>query len=395
MGSLTQEARLVKYVNGVDPMPDHYLVVFKKVGNGRRFHATLSAGEKLRRSIFASPSSFITYAVPSDTDLRHRFNRPYQTHEQTHSFILYFTVEYRISDPRALVEKLDSDPLQRLEDEIHSAILQTTKLLSWPDIEQEQIDLEYLLFQATSGTAGTISNLEKLKLFAQAQGIEVRRIAVSRKLPKDEIRAPVVRKLEQQRREMMMAHHDTALLEQGQRQTLEAQDKGFARRQGVADGIAANTSRAISQATDGVRSFRDIHNAIGEFVGIQNTILGIASGSGQVDAGNVPSLPASPAGGLLAASASATTPLATLLAEICAHLGGMACDTNERTQMLSLALHLVAEVLRGNQKSDETLERYRKALEGKSTDLISVLSREQLKFLQRLQETPQLERELS
>src|SRR5436305_15272652 len=104
MSNLTRDRNLVRYAVGIDPVPDHYLVVHKKVGFGRCFRASLAPGERLQRSLLERANSFVAYAVPCDRNLRHDFVRPLKTHDQIHSFELKLSLEYRVSDPQLLVE---------------------------------------------------------------------------------------------------------------------------------------------------------------------------------------------------------------------------------------------------------------------------------------------------
>jgi hypothetical protein len=397
----TQEAKLVRFVGSIDPVPGHRLVVFKKVGAGRVFRTTLQPGERLKRSLLESSTSFIAYAVTDDQNLRHRFNRQYDSHDQIHSVDLHFTLEYWISEPRVLVEELEHDPLQRLEEEIHAAVLQAMKRVDWSSVALEPVDLEQILFPDPMEEA---SERERLHRFAASQGCEIRRMRVVRKLPPGELKVSAARRQHEERRELLHLEHGTkslglenhsALKAQAQSSDLQlAGEQGaFDRRKKVADGMADVAVRALNQATDGIRSFGDIRGALGEIAAFQPMVLGLAGGPAA--AGAMPALPGAPGVALLGSSSAAASPLATILAELPLRLGGLACEPVLQRQILSLALHVVAEALRGEDADPETLDRCGKGLQGLSTALLSMLSREQVQLLVRLRDVETLKRQLS
>lgn len=391
MTNLTQEQNLVRYVPGVDSVPDHYLVVYKQIGAAREFRGCLLPGEKLKRNLFESPESFVAYAVPRDEHLRFRFSRAHDTHDQVHSFTLYFTVEYRVANPVLLLEKLHSDPIRRLEQEIDTVLAQAKKSVDWATIEREDIDLENVLFFRTA-LGDTISNLEKLRRFALGQGLELDRIAVSRRLADADVRGSKQIALSLQEQQVVFAKHGVEetrkTLQQDLGLQLAARRKGFERTQIIADNYTKNTARALDQITDGIRSFQGLQDAVRHTAALQSSVLGMVGGSlpsGHPGAGTVAALPV---------AASDEDPLRELLTEICSRLGSLACEHNRRRQLLSTCLHLVAEATRLEEANEDTLALYNGALEGLLADLIRVLQREEIQFLRQLQDSEKLRRSL-
>lgn len=387
--NLTEERGLVRRLSSVAPCPDHYLVVFKRVGDGRQLRACVPPGEAFRKSIFESLESFTAFAVPGDRNLRHRFERPYKSHDLLHQFTLHFTLDYRVSDPGILVQKFDLDPLKRLEDEVDLLLIQRNKSLNWSLIEREQIDLGSVLFHAASADHDEeASNHEKLVRFALTQGFEVKRVVVTRDLPEQEIK----------KGKLVLDHE---VLELEQRLDLQRQDlkNSHDRRNEVASGITKNVVRAFDQATDQIRSLDDIKRAVPKVAEIQGAVLGVASGgslpgmagasTATLPLGNPPP-PPSPS-----LSSGSCSPLDMLLATVSATLGTAVSNPGDRRQLLSVALHVIAEALRGEGANDEKLELFVEEFSGMFGRLVSPLGNDQLQLLRRLQDTAGLKRYLS
>jgi hypothetical protein len=382
--NLTEEKGLVRRLSSVAPCPDHYLVVFKRIGDGQQLRSCVPPGEVFRKPLFESLESFTAFAVPGDRNLRHRFERSYKSHDLLHQFTLTFTLYYRVSDPGVLAQKLNIDPLKRLEDEVDLLLVQRNKSLNWHLIEREQIDLENQIFHATSADREEGSNHEKLARFASTQGLEVKRVVVTRDLPEQEIK----------KGKLVLDHE---VLELDQTLALQRQDlkSGHDRRNEVAAGITKNVVRAFDQATDQIRSLDDIKRAVPKVAEIQGAVLGVASG------GIAPGMAATETAALhsgshtgLALSSMPLSPLQALLATISATLGTVACGTGDRRLLLSAALHVIAEATRGENAREERLEHYVGALSETFGRLVSPLGNDQLQLLRRLQDTEGLKREL-
>ncbi len=393
-GNLTQQQKLVRYVPGVDSVPDHHLVVYKKSGAGRELRGCLAPGERLKKSIFESPDSFVSFAVPRDPDLRYGFSQEYKSHDQVHSFKLSLTLEYRVAEPAVLVDRLESDPLLKLEKEVASVLGQANKTVGWMAIEREEIDLQQVLFAP---------HLDRLRRFAAGQGFHLERILVERELAADEIRDSLATAQAQKERVVVAAQHSVEVvkgtLDQDLRLHLAGQQGNFDRTQKVADGLADSAVRAIHQVTDGITTFQGVHEAVAHARALQAGLLG-APGGTAVTAPllTAPGLAAAaPAGALpaMTVSSSARNPLAVLLEETCAALGNTACEPARRRQLLSLALHVVAEALHGEDAQRETLDRYAEGLQSLFHDLFDKLSDGQIQLLHRLLDTASLCRELS
>jgi len=230
MNNLTLERNLVVHTKGTDPVPGHYLVVYRK----GVFYSCLAAGERLRRFLtFGSPDSFIAYAVPDDQNLRHHFSRDYWSRDQAHSFWLRFGLEFYVCDPKTFVDRQGSDPLHRLEKEIAAIAGQTVRDLDWHDVKRGGNNLEEKLFPTL--VAKEVGNLVRARRFAKSLGIEVRAITVDRQLSNTDI--PEEIKIEEYRAEK---------LDQELRFDIESHEKNFERNQRIGERVAQSVADSSS-----------------------------------------------------------------------------------------------------------------------------------------------------
>lgn len=394
MANLTQEQKLVRFVPAIDSVPDHYLVIYKQTARGPEFRACLLPGETLKKRIFESPASFTSYAVPRDEHLRHRFNRDYKTHDQLHSFKLFFTVEYRINNPVFLVEKLHQDPVRHIEREIEDVLDRLKTSVDWSAVEKEEIDLEQILFLIPP-RGEAISNLERLRQFAQGYGFEIHRILVNRRLPDQEIHGSLATVRARQYREAIVAHHTLKetekVLDQDLKHHIDGRQGAFDRSQLVAGSFASNVARSMDQITDGIHSIHDLRDVVRETGALRASIMSIAGG------GELPPASASPPP---IASGAHSTPNDSggspkrYLEKICDQIGQVACEPDRRRQLLSATLHRIAEALRGKEANSATLEQYSRAIGAHMEELLPILDRTQIQLLHDIQDDQKLQRYL-
>ena len=381
--TLTEDKGLVRRLGGAAPTPGHYLVVFKRVKEGRRLHGWYAPGAPFRKPFLESIDSFVAFAVPADDNLRHPFIRSYKSHDLVHSFTLSFTLDYRVSDPGTLVEKLDLDPLKRLEDEVHLLLVQKNKTLDWSDVEEEENDLANILFQESMPRTGeSTPNHELLRRFAATQGFEVKRVVVTRDLPQREIGARI-KEADTKRNLAVLAldHQEKSL---SQRLALERKGEGtsFARREKIQDGFADSIVKVTGQVAGQIHTIDDAQRAMGKISTMQQTMLGPAGGVAALNTG-APLLPA---------ASEAGSPLQALLSEVFEKLGHLPCSVEDQHQLLSEILHMIAEAVRGPEAQEEILNQYAEAI-GVLRDRLK-LKPDQFKLLKRLAKADELRREV-
>lgn len=388
-GNLTEQQKLVVPARGLDPVPGHRLVVFKKVGVGRKLRACLEPEQRLKRTILEPPSSFVAYAVPCDKQLRYQFERTFKSHDQLHSFSLLLTFEYRIAEPASLVEALGKDPLRSLGKETVSVLKTTLKRLDWHLIEREPVDLEKVLFlDPVDGE----TNLERLRRFAASYGIGLGRITASRQLPDNEIQVGRAAREHSERQEILTIEHGTAGLKQAFRHELQDREDGFDRRKEILDTVAHEASRAIGRAAERVRTFSDIQSAVRQVQGMRNDLLQLGAGGGPSQAGALPPSQQIPAGG---ATVEAATPVGSLLGEISRNLSHLPREAPQRNLLLSALLHLIGEALLGDGADQQVVTRYTDRTRELFESLLPSLSAEQIRLVRRVLDVDRLRGELT
>lgn len=151
MPNLTLEQRLVKPALAVNPVPGHDLVVFRRLGGGGlRFHSLLGPNDRLGLldKLLLSLNSR-AYAVTRDQNLRHKVFVAGQTADPVGRFTLDLTLALRVFDPQTLVEKLESDPLGRLEREVRDVLGRVASRMDWSDVQTPVYDFEDRLLSST------------------------------------------------------------------------------------------------------------------------------------------------------------------------------------------------------------------------------------------------------
>jgi hypothetical protein len=383
--TLTEDKGLVRRLNGVAPIPGHYLVVFKRVKEGRRLHGWYEPGMPFKKPLLESIDSFIAYAVPADGNLRHPFQRSYKSHDLVHSYTLSFTLDYRVADPGTLVEKLDLDPLKRLEDEVHLLLVQKNKTLDWSAVEEEEDDLENVLFHDGMAHRESAPNHELLRRFAATQGFEVKRVVVTRDLPPGEIGVKS-KKVETERNLVVLEleHKEKSL---SQRLELERQgeENSFGRQEKVQDGFADSIVQVTGQVAGQIHTMDDAQRVLGKMSTMQHTMLNPAVG------GTV-ALSAGTAGMLLPTAPETGSPLQVLLSEVLEKLGHVTCSAEAHHQLLSDVLHVIAEAVRGPEAQEDILNQYAENIRDLRDKL--KLKPDQFKLLKRLAKPDELRREV-
>jgi hypothetical protein len=229
MANLTQQERLVVEAAELAPLPAHFLLVFKRIGRGLKLQSLRGPGEAYSPPFLdRRPDSLTAYVVPSDPQLRYRFSHTYRTHDQLRVFTLHFTIEFRVSDPLILVQKFESDPLQRVVDEVDSIARQRIKHLDWSAIELEPTDLAQVLFYLDEALEEqeAIPGFTALRQFAEHSGLYIQRIGVVRELPEEEIRVPATAlKVERELKILTLEHKSRTVQQELLLNNIDAQKK--------------------------------------------------------------------------------------------------------------------------------------------------------------------------
>ncbi len=404
---LTEARRVAWKIEGIGPDPRHHLVIFKRSGGGWLFHRALKPGEVLKLSLFESAQAYQAYAVSSDSQLRHSFCRKYQAVGQAWTFTLHFDLHFCVAKPEDLALKLDDDPLQLLEDEIARVLSSTARHLSWMlmKTESQEFGLHLLDAEGTEGLGEKRKNFDVLRLYAKNLGLDLRHIDVSRSLAEGDIQPDIVKTRENADTQLTVAsiqHAVTLELDRMKheraRLAVEGSNalRGLGRLRMVLDKIAKQGVRGLSQAVDGVRSFAAINDALAEIQCLQGSFMALSGGQGPLAMpGSIPISQVSPDGRFLGASPRASDPLERLVMELFQHLRALDHNPADKRQLLSIALHLLAEAAQGQKADGEFLAAVRGELEERLDFLEAALDDEPLEFLKRIMDVDAIQQELA
>ncbi|MDX6484092.1 MAG: hypothetical protein QOE95_1863 [Gaiellaceae bacterium] len=299
--TLTEERKVAWRIQGTGPDPAHWLVILKKVGQGKILHRTLPPGQVFRRPLLTSADSYEAYAVSADGNLRHEFSRKYQAGAQTWTFTLHFKLHFRVKSVERLGLSLSGqDPLERLQEEVASVLSATARRFSWEVMKREGEDFGLCLreAEATDGQGERRTNFHRLQSFAGDLGLELRHLDVLRSLTEPDLAdEKKVRANEQQK---VIARSDQGLATEREQLNHELQSlrdqhgldwetavarssqalQGMERLRVILAAEAEGGAQAIHQSAGELRSFDAIHQALIEVQGIQASLAGVA-GSGE------------------------------------------------------------------------------------------------------------------
>jgi hypothetical protein len=405
--TLTEARRVAWEIQGVGPDPARCLVIFRRVGGGKVLQEVLKPGQIFKRRFLQSAHSYLAYAVSTDRYLRHDFTRKYQHSGQTRSFILKFDLEFRVTDARRLALAMeDGDPVKLLEEEIGRVLGVSARRLGWQVLKEESEDFGARLLEAeTPDSQGEQKgNCDRLNDFSENMGLGLQRIDVTRTLTEDALRPDIAIVNAADQLAVDQVEHDLAREREKMKQQhewLAAQGRnalrGLERLQTFLDEINTQSSRALSQATDGVRSFAAIHNALREIQAIHASFSMLSTGSHPTLGGGsgAPALGTGTPVALLPPSTLAADPLERVVLRAFEGLRDFAGDPADRRRLLGLVLHLVAEVGLGSDADSEFVEAYRGQLVELFKLLAAGMEQEEVEILRGIMDIESLRRDLS
>lgn len=288
MPNLTTEKELVKPALDTHPIPDHDLVIFRKVGGGLRFHSLLGPYDRLSLidKLFLG-SSVTVYAVTRDQNLRHKMSvAGLKSADLVGPFTLEFTLTLRIVDPRLAVEKLESDPLGRLEREVREMLGFVASRMEWSEVQAPACDFEDRLLSSTvrDESGRRVPSLAFLQGFARELGLELKGIQVSRQLPAEVGDAARVLWRERELRIIDEERQKTALhseqlhARREEFQAWKANALGNLERLGAISTSATNNlSKVLEQIADKVDTAAALRSVMNELIAMRDEIAMISS----------------------------------------------------------------------------------------------------------------------
>lgn len=389
MENITEQAKIVRETKGFHPVPDHDLVVFRKVGDGLKFQEIVPPNRIFKPKLFESATSFVTYAVSKDDSLRHVFHRELDYKDQTRSFTLRFALVYQVANPLRIVEKLSTDPLLRIEQEAGEIFRVALRPLDWSVIEDEAALERACLFQQAADGTGASTNLDLIQRFARKIGIEVRSVSISRILNEEELRVAKAKKKVHENLEIEQAAHEYRVQRVEHGQQITGLDDG----QKVRSTMAAAAANVITRAAGEIRTFGEVRQTLPDLQAIKAGLQGLTMSGSPVASAGTGFLPPA-AVQQLPAHVAMNGSLGSLLSKTLELVNGLACEPQDRRVIASAALHLIAEALRGDGAEEAVAKRYSEALGQEMRKLFRELSDEQTQFLRSLQDSGRLKSEL-
>ena len=404
MPNLTTDQRLVKPALDANPVPDHDLVVFRRVGGGGlRFQSLLGPADKLGFVDKVLLGSSVTvYAVTRDQNLRHKMSvAGLKSADHVGPFTLDLTLALRITDPQTLVEKLESDPLGRLEREVREVLGRVASRMDWSEVQAPACDFEDQLLSSTvMDEAGRrVASLAFLQGFAAELGLELKGIQVSRQLPAEVGEAARVlwrerelRIIEEERQKSAM-QSEQLLAQREEFQAWKTNALGNIQRLGAISNSATNNlAKVLEQIADKVETAPALRNVMAELISMRDEIAMISAVGGGANGGSreMKTLGASSGPVLLGAAPAAG------LSGLLAQLGTLPLEPADRNRLQACLFRLAGEVSLQGEADPAAIEDCFRGLADQMPRLVQAIQTpDQRDLLIRLQDPDWLRAELA
>jgi hypothetical protein len=405
MPNLTLEKRLVKPALDANPVPDHDVVVFLKVGGGGlRFHSRLGPGDKLSLTDKLFLGSRITaYAVTRDQNLRHKVAVPgLKSADHVGPFTLDLTLALRINDPQILVEKLESDPLGRLEKEVKEVFGRVASRMEWSGIQAPACDFEDQLLSSTvmDETGRRVASLAFLQGFAMELGLEVKGVQASRQLTAEVGEAARVLMREREQRIIDEELQKSALKSehlQAQREEFQAWKtnalSNIQRLGEISASATKNLTKVLEQIADKVDSAPALRTVMNELIAMRDEIAMISSvgGSSPGNGGSREMKTLGTSGPALLGAVPAAG-----ISGLLAQLAALPLEPADRNRLNSCLLRLAGEITLHGDADPTVIDECFHSLADQMPHLVqAVQSAEQRDLLIHLQDKDWLQAELA
>lgn len=406
MPNLTTDQKLVKPALDANPVPGHNLVVFRRVGGGGlRFHSLLGPDDKLGLVDKVLLGSSVTaYAVTRDQNLRHKMAVPsLKSADHVGPFTLDFALAFRVTDPQILVEKLESDPLGRLEREVREVLGRVASRMHWSEVQAPASDFEDQLLSSTvmDESGRRVPSLAFLQRFAAELGLELKGIQVSRQLPSSVGEAARVLLREREQRIIDEELQKTALKNeqlQAQReefQAWKANALGNIQRLGAISASATNNlAKVLEQIADKVDTAPALRTVMSELISMRDEIAMISAvgGGAHGNGGSREIKTLAAPSGLALPGATPAMGLSGLLAQLAA----LSLEPADRNRLQSCLLRLAGETALQGEADPAVMDECFRSLADLMPRLVQgVQSADQRDLLIRLQDPDWLRAELA
>lgn len=418
MENLTRKADLVRLADDLGSDPRRHQVVYRKVGQRKKYLVSLPPGTFFRPTLFQRIHNHVVYEVSSESELVHEFSQQFHTHDEKHDFILTFVLIYQVSDPEKLIESVGQDPLRQLEASILREIGGQVSRLPWAVIWKGGHELDRELESLRERGSTVVHNpVQWLSTRSSSWGLTVHRLTVDRALPPDAT-SPVedssIEGERKRRREVaglgdqafveikkvgiefeqkacqMQADED--LQERIRAQELRAVDhKGQLLARSTVERLVANLHGILDRTASRVDNIPQLRRTVADLQGLRSELLSLAAPF--IEEPPSPALAAGAAPALLTSRTfDNSTGLGKVFDEL--HLFLPTFPSTLHKPLVAPLLRLLSELFLGEEAAAEDLAAWRQALAEGLEEHCNELDCEQADFVQRMADVENLRHRL-
>lgn len=383
--NLTIEQSIVWHISTPEARPGHSLVVYEDSPKGRRFFRVVPPGQYFRRPIWGFAKRYSAFLTTADPHLKLISTRDCKTRDQLHAFTLTISISYKIKVPELLIDRLDQDPLSRIQQFAEDLVTWELASLEWFAIKTGAAEFYDIASRHSADGREPRACFSRLYHFAMDYGVEVLHLGIDRSLPDGETVVERRFKEVENERGILRAQSTLDFEKQKHQQSMQMCS--------VIDDVVKSINDMLVRAGQKVDSYPEMKRALQELAQIRDMtghlVASADRGHGELGDGG------HRLGGarLLTGAIGAEDCIGRLLAELCSQLVGVKAPL--RFKLTSDCLHLVAECLLGGAASSQTVGAYCSELADALEEFEDYsLDRDQIDFLRQLMDTPTLTRDL-
>ncbi len=340
MANLTTAEKLVQERPDLNTLSGHALVVFEKKGEGHEVREIVLPGqtfkEKKSFSLF-NRSSYFAYAVNLDERLRLEFADRVDLQDHLHSVDVTFYIEYCVTDPKLVADKLNSDPLKRLRDRIKQVIGLSLSVERWEEIRDDFLMVKARILGNDS------ASVEEVRDFANDVGLAVKGLELKVRLQEIDRKIDAIERNKTVKAAQVVADLEIQSLRDNYAIGRKAREK-------MVD--------AMTTAVGNLADKTDNADALGRNVGAVTQALSAFTQplvpDGRKDS-RYPLLNAASNKRLLGESSTGSF---SLIIGVLEQVNGIDCSATQKNRLMSAILHLIGELLLGDDGDPEKVDEH-------------------------------------
>jgi hypothetical protein len=378
--------------SGFVPTPGSDLVVLKHAQSGLVFDRVIPDGQPVEQGkwlsrIFKNDAEYVCYVVNRDPHLQHNFSTQIEHTSHGHSFGLDYVLMFSISNPRTIVERLNDDPVRKLELTVKGTVDAEARKIGW-----EKLSSNVLGSAGEDLTKDILDRrLSGLQEFAGKYGIALQSVELMWHLGAEEvadIQAEVKGKKTKKLAEIRTDTAKTELVSQHELDVLKAQQdaeiNAIKRREQLYDIALEKTGVALHNVADKINTAEGLRHV---YEVVRETAL---------DHGQQAGLPAHKSGSALTAGEPERTGFAigSIIDEALRQTQSLSCTASDKRQLLSCVLHLIAECYVDSSSDQKRLDEYIEVIRKIVSRTSRPLSPEQYSYFRRTLDVDALKNQL-